>query len=148
MSTVFPRKFPEFSSTDIFYHNIFRQNSRRGRNIKLTPQRFGINRHIDGEVAFAAIKFWWIVGHLTEISTQDFVDLTSELLLSLVSTLEGGFGYSKVTCFGSIFSIENGIWDIPTVIGSGIASRAPAFSRYCGLAHPPCSGWRDLALSI
>ena len=50
----------KISSTDIFLQSIFQYNSRQGRNLKVTPQQFCIIRHIDGEVAFAAIPFWWI----------------------------------------------------------------------------------------
>ena len=66
------------------FQNIFWQNSRQELNLKLTPQGFCITRHIDGVVAFGAISIWWFSGHLTQISTQDFVVLTGEIFFGRV----------------------------------------------------------------
>ena len=74
----------KFCSTDIFFQNVFWQNSRQEHNLKLTPQGFCITRHIDGVVAFGAIPIWWFSGHLTQISTQDFVVLTGEIFFGRV----------------------------------------------------------------
>ena len=74
----------KISSTDIFFQNAFWQNSRQELNLKLTPQGFCITRHIDGVVAFGAIPIWWFSGHLTQISTQDFVVLTGEIFFGRV----------------------------------------------------------------
>ena len=64
--------------------NVFCHYSRQEHNLKLTPQGFCITRHIDGVVSFGAIPIWWFSGHLTQISTQDFVVLTGELFFGRV----------------------------------------------------------------
>ncbi len=74
----------KFWSTDIFFQNVFWQNSRQEHNLKLTPQGFCITRHIDGVVAFCAIPIWWFSGHLTQIPTQDFVVLAGEIFFGRV----------------------------------------------------------------
>ena len=71
-------------STFLFFQNGFWHNSRQELNLKLTPQGFCITRHIDGVVAFGAIPIWWFSGHLTQISTQDFVVLTGEIFFGRV----------------------------------------------------------------
>ena len=61
-STFIPRNFPEISSTDIFFQNVFWQNSRQEHNLKLNLQGFGITRHIDIKKKRCYVRFlgfWW-----------------------------------------------------------------------------------------
>ena len=74
----------KFCSTDIFFPNVFWQNSRQEHNLNLTPQGFCVTRHIHGVAAFGAIPIWWFSGHLTQIPTQDFVVLTGEIFFGRV----------------------------------------------------------------
>ena len=117
-----------------YFSNVFWQNSRQEHNLKLTPQRFCITRHIHGVVAFGAIPIWWFSGHLTHSNLNPgFRSFDRWDFYWAGFGPRESLGRPKVTSSGSIFSNQNGIWAILTVLGSGIANPLPAFPRHISI---------------
>ena len=112
----------KFSSTDIFFQNVFWQNSRQEHNLKLTPQGFCITRHIDGVVAFGAIPIWWFSGHLTQIPTQDFVVLTGEIFLGGFWATGGPWSAKSDQFWVDIFKPK---WNLSYIDGARLRDSEP-----------------------
>ena len=126
----------KFSSTDIFFQNVFWQNSRQQHNLKLTPQGVLYNSPYWRSSCIWRNSDLVIFGAPHSNLNPGFRSFDRWDLFWAGFGPREGLGQPKVTSSGSIFSNQNGIWAILMVLGSGVVNRMPALSRYTGAQYP------------